>query len=101
MDAHLAEFCGRDPETFRPRDNDADCMALANALRNDGWIVHITFGHGAYTPYDAVVVENHPERMDYRQSWTGDDWKQGVCDLAEPICKEWKLAHTEDDDGTT
>ena len=70
-----------------PENNANDCEALVRELAKHGWACTVTIGHrsdkvliGIACKTDAVPYEC-------------DDWKQGVCALAEPILR--------DDDGST
>ena len=63
---------------FNPRNDANDCEALIRKLNEAG--------------HDVVVHHNNEDRQwvwfhtpDNRITWKGDDWKQGVCDLAEKI----------------
>jgi hypothetical protein len=64
-------------EAFDPRNDANDCEALIDALREKK-------NHG--------VMVNRPAGLDMkavvhvgRLQWHGDDWKHGVCDLAEKV----------------
>ena len=82
------------PEALpNPENNDTDCMALVRALNDAGYAV-LTY-HWSKT-HHGVEFRSDTSRFassgNYRKPadgyWTGDDWKQGVCDLAEKILNE-------------
>lgn len=69
------------PPSFNPYKSDADCMAVRKHLNESGWWIiinihndesaHITIGKGMGDPL---------------HDWNGDDYKQGVCELALKVC---------------
>lgn len=61
-----------------PHNNANDCDALIRRLNEYGWIVRISIGQDAADVWiETLANECH--------DWSGDDWKHGVCDLAEKV----------------
>lgn len=68
----------KDNELPDPENNDIDCMALARAIRDAGHAVSIMLGQES----DVVLIDHRGALACCK------DYKQGVCDLAEPIVRE-------------
>jgi hypothetical protein len=88
-DPNVCHFGGDDPdgpcrEWPDPENNDTDCMALVRALRDAGNSISVMFGSEG----DVVLINQRTMRV-------RDDYKQGVCDLAEPIVADLRQKNDE------
>ena len=87
---HIEMWTSRHGEVTRssppdPRNDACDCEALIRKLREIGYetqTVALLKEHYVYI-YDPSV-----EPIPNEYEWHGDDWKAGVCDLAEKIIDE-------------
>jgi hypothetical protein len=67
-----------------PRNDANDCEALVVALGNKGIGVDIYMR--PWMDAESVTVYMQGEPIEWKERrWTGDDWKHGVCDLAEKV----------------
>ncbi len=71
-----------------PLNDHTDCHALRDALREQGYLTTVHYGFDAYSPYDSVKLETHPERMDYERTWSGPDYRTGVVTLALEVLSD-------------
>ena len=62
-----------------PRNSADDCEALIRKLEDHGIEVTLSFDHG-HESVSSVDTEEWPAPV-----YIGDDWKHGVCDLAEKV----------------
>ena len=75
------EWCYCHPDSqfsFNPRNDANDCEALIRKLNEAGWTFYIKL-----EPEGHAIALWHRESP--RHEWQGDDWKHGVCDLAEKV----------------
>lgn len=73
---------------FDAENNDTDCMTLVRALNAKGWYVDIGFAAQHPANFNAQVWMNKVSSST-RDHWYGDDYKQGVCALAEKIIRDY------------
>ena len=73
-------------ELPNPRIDANDCEALIRCLNDAGWFFHRQ-NEGGRTGADLIrpvqtFLRFHRHRPYKNVEWCGDDWKQGVCELA-------------------
>ena len=63
-----------------------DCEVLITWLNEQGWEIHVMWPDAARDDLThRVSFHNFPEKP---KRWFGDDWKQGVCELALKVIGE-------------
>ena len=65
---------------FDPRNSDADCMALVDALNDEHWAVRIH--HQPETDRTHFATVHFDLGLNTIHLWTGDNYRDGVCELA-------------------
>ena len=80
----LGERTWRLPDPFTDAN---DCEALIRFLGARGMGIDIYMR--PWMDAESVVVYMQGEPVDWKERrWTGDDWKQGVCELALAVLKD-------------